>query len=190
MRMRSAVFIGFLTLAGMSAPFPASAAPLTAADALATLAESRTEAETCVAVIKARGDAADRAAAELDYMAARAASAGLLEGLAAAAAQCRKGDALPDMAARLHKLTANRDRLCDRARTLIPPKDGSKGWWLIAAEIVGSTIAGKLLEAAYDAIFEKVSGDKTEQEACKNLQSRLAGRAWPAFADIKPGGEG
>lgn len=190
MRMRSAVFIGFLTLAGFSAAFPAFAAPPTATEALATLAESRMEAETCVAVIKARGDAADRAAAELDYMAARAAAAGLLDGLSAAAAQCRKGDAPPDTAARLDKLTANRDRLCDRAKTLIPPKDGSRGWWLIAAEIVGTLIVEKTLEAAYDAIIEKISGDKTDAEACKNLQSQLAGRAWPAFADIKPGGEG
>lgn len=159
---------------------PPSLAAMSWQDAVARLAQERTQAETCAAVIKARGAPADRERAAMGYGAAKAEVDGVIAGLVVLLARDGGPAELGDLLPRLERAAAGRDRLCRSAQGLIPADPGARGG--VVAEIVGAVL-GPLVDAVKDLI---VDGRERDAAARRTIQTRLEATAWTAFSDLAP----
>lgn len=159
---------------------PPSLAAMSWQDAVTRLAQERTQAETCAAVIKARGTAADRERAAMGYGAAKAEMDGVIAGLVVLLARNGNPSELSALLPRLERAAAGRDRLCRSAQGLIPADPGAKGG--VVAEIVGAVL-GPLVDAVKDLIID---GRERDAAARRTIQTRLEATAWTAFSDLAP----
>lgn len=149
-------------------------------ESVARLAEERTQAENCAAVIKARGDAPARERAALAYGAARAEVDGVIAGLVTALAKRAGPASLRDLTPRLDRVTGGRESLCRTAQALIPAARGAKGGPI--AEIVGAVL-GPLIDAVKDLIIDARDRDSA---ARRTIQTQVEAAAWTPFSDIPP----
>jgi hypothetical protein len=148
-------------------------------EAVARLAQERTQAETCVQVLKKYGDAAAIGRGEIAYGEAKADYDGIIGGLIVALALKEQPASLSDLQARLERGFAKRAAFCQSVKPLIPPSSGQKG---IIEEIVKG-VAGPLVEAV-KAIWLRSRDDNVLTRA--TIQTQLEATSWPAFASVSP----
>jgi len=115
-------------IVGCSAAWAASAQDIGWQEAVAWLAQERTLAETCVALLKKYGKdgAIDRG--RLAYAAAKAEYDAIIAGLDVALAQSDQPASLPHLEARLRRGFDKRQAFCASVERLVPPPPkGEKG---------------------------------------------------------------
>jgi len=150
-------------------------------EAVARLARERTAAETCVALLKKRGDAAAIDRGALAYGEAKAEYDGIIAGLIVALAQKAAPASLPDIEARLRRGIEKREAFCLSVQALVPAQhEGEKGW----IEDVVKSAVGPLVDAI-KAIW--LRGRDDDAQVRKTIETQLEATAWPEFAAIKPG---
>ena len=98
-----------------------SAQPINWQEAVARLAQERTQAETCARLLKKYGDAAAIDWGSLTYGEAKAEYDGIIAGLGVALARKEKPASLPDLGDRLLRGLAEREAFCKSAQALVPP---------------------------------------------------------------------
>src|SRR5271166_1536522 len=152
--MRLASWLVALILTCSAAP-AASAQDIGWQEAVARLAQERTLAETCVALLKKHGnaDAIDRG--KLAYADAKAEYDAIIAGLDVALARDDQPASLPDLEARLRRGFDKRQAFCDSVKPLVPPpKPGVKS---PLTDIVSGAV-GPVLEAVV-AIWKRTRDD-------------------------------
>jgi hypothetical protein len=149
-------------------------------EAIARLARERTQAETCVIVLKKYGDPAAKDRGSLNYAEAKAEYDGIIAGLTVALVRKEQPASLPDLQSRLQRGFEKRQAFCQGVQSLIPPQStGEKG---PIDEIVSGAI-GPLIQAV-QAIYFRAKDD--DQLTRKTIQTQLEATSWPAFASVSP----
>jgi hypothetical protein len=147
-------------------------------EAVARLAQERTQAETCVRVLKTYGDAAAIDRGAIAYADAKAEYDAIIAGLDVAVADQDKPNSLPDLDARLKRGFDKREAFCKSVAPLAPPpKSGEKG---PIAEIVNGAV-GPLIDAVKSIWLEKM---KQNQARWATIETQLEETKWPSFASI------
>src|SRR3954470_22927988 len=123
-------------------------------DAVARLAQERTQAETCARALKMYGDAAARDRGALAYGEAKTEYDAIIAGLSVALAQSEQPASLSDLQERLRRGFEKRDAFCQSVRPLLPPRSGEKG---ILDEIVKGAV--EPLIQAVQAIYLRAKDD-------------------------------
>jgi hypothetical protein len=128
------------------------------AEAVARLAQERTQAETCVRLLKKYGDATAIDRGALAYGEAKAEYDGIIAGLCVALALKEQPASLKNLQERLQHGFDKRNAFCKSVQSLIPDKTGEKG---VIDEIVSGFTSGifKPLIEAIQAIYMRTKDD-------------------------------
>ena len=146
-------------------------------EAVAQLAQERSQAQACVDLLKAAGDKTSILNGQIAYGSAKAAADGVIAGLTVALVQGGNPADLPKLNANLDKAGAGLQEVCDDA---IKAAKGSQGRG-IADEVVKAAVGPVVdaLKAAAGALWTRhVEKDKLEIETIKG---QLEGAKWPDF---------
>jgi hypothetical protein len=172
--------IFLVVLASIVTASPCAAqAPLGWPEVIALLTKARTQATTCVQVLKSNGDKAAHASAQLTYGMAEGEMDGIIAGLTTALVQGGDPSSLPTAQTSLETAGKGLKEICDAAVKSVTPN--IKGVW---EEIAKGPIEPliKAISAGVGALWTRhVEKDKLELETKK---TQLEAAKWPAFADI------
>jgi hypothetical protein len=148
-------------------------------EVIALLAKARTQATTCVQVLKSNGDKAALTTAQLTYGMAEEEMDGVIAGLTTALVQGGAPDSLPTARTSLENAGDGLKALCDAAVKTVAPN--TKGVW---EEIAKGPIE-PLIKAISDGVgalwTRHVEKDKLELET---KRTQLEAAKWPKFSDI------
>jgi hypothetical protein len=143
------------------------------------LTKTRTQATTCVEVLKSSGDKAALASAQLTYGMAEAEMDGVIAGLTTALVEGGNPNRLPTVRTGLETSGKGLKEICDAAVKTITPD--TKGVW----DEVAKGAVEPLIKAISDGVgalwARHVDEDKLELETKK---SQLEAARWPRFGDI------
>jgi hypothetical protein len=163
--------------------FPASLcaaqAPLGWPEVIALLTKARTQATTCVEVLKSSTDKAALASVRLTYGMAEGEMDGVIAGLTTALVEGGDPDRLPTVRTGLETSGKGLKEICDAAVKTITPD--TKGIW----DEIAKGAVEPLIKAISDGVgalwTRHVEKDKLELETKK---SQLEAAKWPKFGDI------
>lgn len=175
---RSALLIFASVLLG-PATLSSAQAPLGWPEVIALLAKARTQATTCVEVLKSSGDTAALASARLTYGMAEGEMDGVIAGLMTALVEGGNPDRLPTVRTSIEASGTGLKEICDAAIKTIKPN--TKGVW--------EEVAKGAVEPLFKAISDGVGGLWTRHVENDNLEletkkSQLEAAKWPKFGDI------
>lgn len=149
-------------------------------DAVAELADLRTDAETAASRIKRHGDAIAVADAERVYGDGKSATDALIAGLIVTRAYREEPAGLRDLEARLRRATTARDTLADQADASDPKRDaaGEKG------PLTDLALKGlaPLVAAIAAIVWHRDSRDDQRRET---IQNQLEAARWTPFLELK-----
>jgi hypothetical protein len=148
-------------------------------EVIALLAKAKTQATTCVQVLKGAGDKAALARAQLTYGMAEAEMDGVIAGLTTALVEGGNPDSLPTVRSSLETAGNGLKEICDAAVETVQPN--AKGVW--------EEIARGAVEPLINAISDGVGALWTRHVGKDNLEletkkSQLEAAKWPKFSDI------
>ena len=148
-------------------------------EVIALLTKARTQATTCVEVLKSSGDKTALASARLTYGMAEGEMDGVIAGLTTALVEGGDPDRLPTARAGIETAGKGLKEICDAAVKTITPN--TKGVW----EEIAKGAVEPLIKAISDGVgglwTRHVEKDKLEIETKK---SQLEAAKWPKFGDI------
>jgi len=178
--MRRALWLIALAV-GCSAAWTASAQDIGWQEAVARLAQERTLAETCVALLKKYGKDGGLDRGRLDYADAKAEYDAVIAGLGVALAQSDQPASLPDLEARLRRGFDKRQAFCAAVKRLVPPPPpGGKS---PVIDVTVDVQIGQLFDAAKAIWLHKLDDDVLRR---KTIETRLEDTRWPSFASVSP----
>jgi hypothetical protein len=157
----------------------AAEAPLGWPEVISLLAKARTQATTCVQVLKSNGDKAAVARAQLTYGLAEGEMDGVIAGLTTALDRGGDPDSLPTARDSLDAAGQGLKTICDAAVQTIAPN--TKGVW--------DEMARGAVEPLIKAISDGVGGVWThhvekDQLELATTKAQLEAAKWPRFGDI------
>lgn len=167
-------------IVGCSAAWPASAQDIGWQEAVARLAQERTLAETCVALLKKYGDAGAIDHGRLAYADAKAEYDAIIAGLDVALARNAQPTSLPDLEARLRRGFDERQAFCASVKQLVPPPP--PGVKSPLTDIVSGAV-GPVVDAL-KAIWLRTRDDNALMR--KTIETQLEDTKWPSFASVSP----
>lgn len=177
--MKRIVLIVLASVCIIPATLWAAEAPLGWPEVIALLAKARTQATTCVQVLKSNGDKGALATAQLTYGMAEGEMDGVIAGLTTALVEGGDLNSLPTARSSLETAGRGLKEICDAAVKTIAPN--TKGVW---EEIAKGPIE-PLIKAISDGVgalwMRHVEKGKLEIETKK---AQLEAAKWPKFADI------
>jgi hypothetical protein len=143
------------------------------------LTKARTQATTCVEVLKSSGDKAAVASARLTYGMAESDMDGVIAGLTTALVEGGDPDRLPTVRTSLETSGKGLKEICDAAVKTITPN--TKGVW--------DEVARGAVEPLFKTISDGVGALWARHVQIENLEletikSQLEAAKWPKFADI------
>jgi hypothetical protein len=148
-------------------------------EVIALLSKAKTQATTCVQVLKSNADKTALASAQLTYGMAEAEMEGVIAGLTTALVEGGNPDSLPTVRTSLETAGKGLKEICDTAVKTVTPN--TKGVW----EEIAKGAVEPLVKAISDGVgalwTRHVEKDKLELETKK---SALEAAKWPAFADV------
>ena len=163
-------------IVGCSAAWAASEQDIGWQEAVARLAQERTVAQTCVALLKKYGDAAAIDRGRLAYDDAKAEYDAIVAGLDVALAQNDQPASLPEMEARLRHGFEKRKAFCASVERLVPPPPpGEK------SPLTDSGVVGPVVDAV-KAIWLRTRDDNALMR--KTVETQLEDTKWPSFASV------
>jgi hypothetical protein len=162
------------TTAGLGAE-----APLGWPEVIALLAKAKTQATACVEVLKANGDKAAVARAQLTYGLAEGEMDGVVAGLITALVEGGDPGSLPTARDGLDAAGKGLKTTCDAAVKSIAPN--TKGVWDEIAKGAVEPLIGAISSGVGALWTHHVEKDALERETKK---TELEAARWPKFADI------
>jgi hypothetical protein len=177
--VKGLVFIAAAMLGIFPTANLAAEAPLGWPEVISLLAKAKTQATTCVEVLKSSGDKAAIAKAELTYGMAEGEMDGVIAGLTTALVSGGDPTSLPTARMSLDKGGQGLKEICDAAVKTVTPN--TKGVW----EEIAKGAVEPLMKAISDGVgalwTHHVEKDTLERETKK---SELEAARWPRFKDI------
>lgn len=178
--MRRIVLIASTIALFVAAPLlSAETTPLGWPEVISLLTKARTQATTCVQVLKGGGDKTAVARGQLTYGMAEGEMDGVIAGLATALLEGGNPDSLPTARMSLDAAGNGLKDICDAALKTITPN--TKGVW----DEIARGAVDPLMKAISDGVgtlwTHHVEKDKLELETMK---SELEAAKWPRFADV------
>ena len=163
----------------VAASLCAAQAPLGWPEVIALLTKARTQATTCVQVLKSNGDKTSVATAQLTYGMAEGEMDGIIAGLTTVLVQGGEPSSLPTARTSLENAGKSLKEICDAAVKTVTPN--TKGVW--------EEIAKGAVEPLFKTISDGVGAlwtrhaekDKLEVET---KRTQLEAAKWPKFTDI------
>jgi len=151
-------------------------------EAVARLAEERSQAEICVASLKAHGDRDQVAQGRLAYGTAKADFDGVIAGLITALGERGSPESLPDLDAKLAHGAAGLGQFCKSVRDLVPNISGQKG---ILDEMVKTAVEPviKTLSAGVATLYADHRNDDALTR--QTIQTQLEAAKWPDFGKVE-----
>jgi len=179
--MRRALWL-VAPIVGCSVAWAVSAQDIGWQEAVARLAQERTLAEKCVALLKKHGhrNAGAIERGQLAYADAKAEYDAIIAGLDVALAQSDQPASLPDLEARLRRGFDKRQAFCASVERLVPPPP--KGVKSPFTDIVGGVV-GPVVDAL-KAIWLRTRDDNALMR--KTIETQLEDTKWPSFASVSP----
>ena len=166
--------------------FGAEAPSLGWPQVIADLTTERSQAETCVGLIKSRAEAAAKNKAEATYVTAKADMDGVIAGLEVVLAQGAKPGSLPTVRPSLEATASSLKAICAAAFATATPS--TKGVW--------DAIAKGVAEGAIEPVVSKISDGvvavwkyyvvEPHNLALQTRNAKLEAARWPEFSDIAP----
>jgi hypothetical protein len=157
----------------------AAEAPLGWPEVISLLAKAKTQAMTCVEVLKANGDKSAIGKAQLTYGMAKSEMDGVIAGLKTALVEGGDPGGLPNVRGSLGAAGQGLKAICDAATATVTPN--TKSVW---DEVVKAAVE-PLIKAISDGVgalwTHHVEADALERETKK---SELEAAKWPKFTDI------
>lgn len=171
----------------MALPAVAAAAEAPAmgwAEVVAALTTERSQAETCVGLLKARAGAAALDKAEASYGMARADMDGVIAGLETVLGEGGRPESLPNVRPSLETSARNLKDICAAAAATATPN--TRGVW--------DEIAKGVAEGAIEPVVNKIADGvaalwtyyvvEPDRLARETRKSKLEAARWPLFGDI------
>lgn len=162
----------------------AQTAPMGWPEVISNLTTERTQAETCVGLIKSRSDPASIDSAKLTYVTAKADMDGVIAGLETVLGEGGKPASLPTVRPSLEAAAGSLKTICAAAYATGTPN--TKGIW--------DEIAKGVAEGAIEPIVTKISDGVTaiwtyyvvepDKLALETRKAKLEAARWPEFDDI------
>ena len=151
-------------------------------EVIARLTQERTQAETCVGMIKSSKNVGAIAAAKLTYETTKPRIDGAIAGLTAALVEGGKPEALPTVRDDLETTRKGLKEICDAALATLKSNSHQKGGWqeAIATAAVEATVK-PMIDWLSENWARLKEPDKLEIETKK---SQLEAAKWPKFSDI------
>jgi hypothetical protein len=168
------VFALVLTLSAAAAAQPTVGWPET----IDRLQEQRSQAESCVALLKDSGDAAAIRKSRIVYGAAKAASDGVIAGFTIGLVERYKPERLPPLQANLERAGKGLKEVCDAGVAAGSAAGGSKGIVEDLAKGAVEPVVALLKDAASALWARRVEEDKLETETIKG---QLEAAKWSDF---------
>jgi hypothetical protein len=151
-------------------------------EAVARLAESRSKAETCVALLKGRGDDAQISRGRLAYGSAKADIDSVIAGLVTALAEGGKPDSLPTLQIKLEQGGTALAEFCDFVSKLLPSTSGQKN---VIVDIAKAAIE-PLVKSLPEAVAALYNDHRKDQALIRlTIQTQLEAARWPDFAEVR-----
>ncbi len=173
------VLVGFACVLVIPTTLCAAEATLGWPEVIGLLAKARTQATTCVQVLKSDGDKASLSSAQLTYGMAEGEMDGVIAGLTTALVQGGDPSSLPTTRTSLETAGKGLKQICDAAVKTVSPN--TKGVW----EELARGAVEPLIKAISDGVgalwTRHVEKDKLEIETKK---AQLEAGKWPKFSDI------
>ncbi|MBV8105726.1 MAG: hypothetical protein JO223_14085 [Hyphomicrobiales bacterium] len=175
-----AAIVALLPVAPGAAQTPSLGWP----EVIGTLTTERSNAETCVGLLKSRADPATLDKTQSTYSAARADMDGVIAGLEAVLGEGGKPENLPNVRPSLETSAMSLKEICEAAAATATPN--TRGVWDEIAKGVAEgavePVVNKIADG-FSAIWNHyvVEPDKLKLETRK---SKLEAAKWPEFADI------
>jgi hypothetical protein len=177
-------FAAAISVVFAAAPGGAKTAPMGWPEVIADLTTERTQAETCVGLIKSRGDSAIIGSAKATYVTAKGEMDGVIAGLETVLVEGGKPGSLPTVRPRLETTASSLKAICAAANKTAPAN--AKGVW--------DEIAKGVAEGAIEPVVDKISDGiaaiwghyvvEPDKLALETKRSKLEAARWPEFADI------
>ena len=177
--MKGIVLIGFACVLIVPTTLCAAEATLGWPEVIGLLAKARTQATTCVQVLKSDGDKPTLKRVELTYGIAEGEIDDVISGLTTALVEGGAPDSLRTVRTSLETAGKGLKEICDAAVKTVAPN--TKGIW---EEIAKGAVAPlfKTISDSVGALWTRhVEKDKLELETKK---SQLEAAKWPKFGDI------
>ena len=152
-------------------------------EAVARLAQERTQAETCVRMLKKYGRGSAIGRGEVAYSEAKAEYDAIIAGLSVALARKEQPQSLPDLEDRLKRGFDKRRSFCNSVLMSIPSGGGPGGGEKGVVEQIVSGALGPLIQAL-QAIYMRAKDDDALSRA--TIQTQLEATSWPTFVSIAP----
>jgi hypothetical protein len=157
-----------------------AAAEINWQEAVGRLAQERSQAETCVVLLKRYGDAEAVARGALVYGDAKAEYDGVIAKLDAALAGSGRPESLPDLEAQLRRGFDKRATFCRSVQLYLSPSSiGTKG---VVEELVSGT-AAPLMDALTSIWARRRDEDALLRET---IRTQLEAMTWPPYASVSP----
>ena len=147
------------------------------------LTQERSQAETCVELLKSSGDKGAIANGRITYGEAKAQADGVIAGLTTTLVEGGKPESLPMVQADLEQAGSGLQEICDAAVKMASSASGTKG--------VVEEMAKGAIEPIVKAISSGVGGlwsQHVEKDALElqTIKTQLEAARWPDFGDIAP----
>jgi hypothetical protein len=160
----------------------AAEGPLGWPEVISRLTKERTQAETCVGMIKSTKKANEIAAAKTTYETAKPRADGAIAGLVAALVEGGKPDAFPTVREDLEISDKRLKEICDAALAIPKSSSHQKGG---LGEVIATAAVEEVVKPIVDWLGEKwtklMEPDELERATKK---SQLEAAKWPKFSDI------
>jgi hypothetical protein len=148
-------------------------------EVIALLIKAKSQATTCVQVLKSNGDKASVARAQLTYGMAEGEMDGIIAGLTTALVQGGDPSSLPTARTSLETAGKGLKEICNAAVEAVTPN--TKGVWEEIAKGAVEPLFRTISDGVGALWTRHVEKDKLEIETKK---TQLEAAKWPAFADI------
>jgi hypothetical protein len=177
--VKTVVLIAFACVCITPTTLCADEAPLGWPEVIGLLTKARTQATTCIQVLKSNGDKPTLTRVQLTYGMAEGEMDGVIAGLTTALVQGGDPSSLPTAQASLKTAGNGLKEICDAAVKTVTPN--TKGIW----EELAKGAVEPLIKAISDGVgalwTRHVEKDKLEIETKK---TQLEAAKWPKFSDI------
>jgi hypothetical protein len=149
-------------------------------EVISNLTTERTQAETCVGLIKSRGDAASIDSAKATYFMAKADMDGVIAGLETVLGERGEPGNLPAVRTRVESSAKGLKKICDAAVATATP--GTKSIW----DEIAKGVAEGAVEPVVDKISDGIAAVWTRYVAGADMtkKAKLEAARWPEFSDI------